>query len=166
MSPRGFLRMVWTLSGAVLVLCAVLHFILVVGWLALILSVVAVLGEPGARGETPKADGARATRRGQFVWFLHFHKAAGTTFCQLALDNGLKLAPYEPGVHGHLELSGGAGECGDLDLEPLSPLGGLPTGGFASPGRGAAWRSVALFARLRSARRVPWRRASAARDPR
>ena len=35
--------MEWTLSGAVLVLAAVLHLVLVAGWLALILSVI-ILG--------------------------------------------------------------------------------------------------------------------------
>ena len=41
---------------------------------------------------------------GRFVWLLHIHKAAGTSFCSLALRNGLRLAPHEPETHGHLEL--------------------------------------------------------------
>ena len=33
---------------------------------------------------------------GRFIWLLHIHKAAGTSFCSLALRNGLRLAPHEP----------------------------------------------------------------------
>ena len=41
---------------------------------------------------------------GRFVWLLHIHKAAGTSFCDLARRNGLRFAPHEPETHGHLEL--------------------------------------------------------------
>lgn len=39
-----------------------------------------------------------------FVWHMHFHKAAGTSIGELAIRNGLKLAPHEPDSHGHLDL--------------------------------------------------------------
>jgi len=38
------------------------------------------------------------------VWLLHFHKAAGTSFSELALLNGLRGIPGQKGKHSHLEL--------------------------------------------------------------
>lgn len=126
----------------------------------------------GASGQLPTATGNGAGGGGAtehrdlppFVWFLHFHKAAGTAFCGLALANGLKLAPYESDIHGHLELGEGRLDMRDVD-SILAGLHGLRRRGVGFGSTEHWFPAPVVFAELRERSR-PWLKFVAVlRDP-